>query len=73
MITGFGILNTMVSLKYETQNPGQCISDVTGRDLCATLLTCKVETGILLMLATMLLGLHVWVSNKVKTEKKQLL
>lgn len=33
----FGILNTMVSLKYETENPDDCISLVSGQDLCLTI------------------------------------
>ncbi len=30
----FGIINTQVSLKYETNNPGDCISQITKRNLC---------------------------------------
>lgn len=30
---GFGILNTMVSFKYETEN-GECISNCDGTNLC---------------------------------------
>lgn len=30
----FEIINTQVSLKYETNNPGDCISQITKRDLC---------------------------------------
>lgn len=30
----FGIINTQVSLKYETSNPGDCISNITNRNLC---------------------------------------
>ena len=37
----FGILNTMVSLKYETENPTDCISFVTGQDLCLTIQVLK--------------------------------
>lgn len=33
----FGILNTMVSLKYETDNMNNCISLVNGHDLCLAL------------------------------------
>jgi len=36
-IIGFGIVNTMVSLKYETENLGDCISTVSGIDLCRIL------------------------------------
>jgi len=37
----FGIINTMVSLKYETENPTDCISLVTGQDLCFTIQVLK--------------------------------
>ena len=29
-----GIINTMVSLKYETDSPEECISKITGDNLC---------------------------------------
>jgi len=32
----FGIINTMVSLKYETENSTGCISMVNGENLCFT-------------------------------------
>jgi hypothetical protein len=34
LVFTFGIINTMVSLKYETNNPTDCISLVNGDDLC---------------------------------------
>jgi ABC-type Mn2+/Zn2+ transport system permease subunit len=37
----FGIINTMVSLKYETKNPTDCVSLVTGQDLCLTIQVLK--------------------------------
>ncbi|REC65463.1 hypothetical protein DRF59_16055 [Chryseobacterium flavum] len=30
----FGIINTQVSLKYETSILGDCVSQITGRNLC---------------------------------------
>ncbi|MBX0334162.1 hypothetical protein K3G39_13035 [Pontibacter sp. HSC-14F20] len=33
-VFAFGVLNSMVSLKYETTSPEQCISTVTGANLC---------------------------------------
>ncbi len=36
-IFSFGILNTMVSIKYETENPNDCISLLSGQDLCFTI------------------------------------
>ena len=44
-ICGYGILNTMVSLKYETENPGDCISLTSGIDLCQTILYFKITIG----------------------------
>lgn len=35
-VFAFGIINTGVSLKYETENPTDCISLITGQDLCLT-------------------------------------
>ncbi|MEZ4778585.1 MAG: hypothetical protein R2786_04310 [Flavobacteriaceae bacterium] len=35
--SAFGVLNTMVSLKYETNNLTDCISLVSGTDLCLTI------------------------------------
>ena len=52
----FGIINTGVSLKYETNNPTDCISLVTGQDLC---LTIKILQGLIvlciLIIATLLI------------------
>jgi hypothetical protein len=42
----FGIINTMVSLKYETENLEDCISLVTGTDLCQTINTLKILVGL---------------------------
>jgi len=33
-VFAFGLFNTMVSLKHKTENPSDCISLVTGKDLC---------------------------------------
>jgi hypothetical protein len=33
----FGLVNTLVSIKYETENPGDCISSVSGDDLCSAI------------------------------------
>jgi len=40
-VFAFGIINTMVSLKYETNSPTDCISLVTGQDLCLTIQVLK--------------------------------
>ena len=44
-IFAFGILNTSVSLKYETNNLTDCISLVSGDDLCHEI---KVFKGLLI-------------------------
>lgn len=41
LISVFGIINTMISLKYETGSPIDCISLVTGQDLCLTIQVLK--------------------------------
>jgi len=40
-IFAFGIINIMVSLKYETDNSSDCLSVVTGQDLCFTIQVLK--------------------------------
>lgn len=51
----FGILNTMVSLKYETENPGDCISSVSGIDLCSAITWMKVMIIVAVLLIIYLL------------------
>ncbi|RZJ64608.1 MAG: hypothetical protein EOO47_26855 [Flavobacterium sp.] len=54
-VFAFGIINTMVSQKYETDNLTDCISRVTGQDLCfaiqmlQVLIVVCIATIILLM------------------------
>ena len=36
LLCGLGIVNTMVSLKYETST-NDCVSDITGTNLCQAL------------------------------------
>ena len=38
----FGVYNTMVSLKYETNSPDECVSLVSGQNLCLTNKTLQV-------------------------------
>ena len=40
----FEILNMMVSLKYETNYPTDCISKINGEDICAGIKLCKYLT-----------------------------
>jgi hypothetical protein len=48
----FTIINVMVSIKYETVYPGQCISQITGDDLCAALRSSKLISAVSFILAT---------------------
>ena len=46
LLNGFGIFNTMVSMKNELANPTDCISTVTGSDLCKILKAMKLLTTV---------------------------
>ena len=51
----FGIINTMVSLKYETDGGSDCISKITGDNLCQSIVRMKTYLGISALLALALL------------------
>jgi len=51
----FGIINTMVSLKYETENPSDCISRITGIDLCNSIKNMKISIAIDFLIILLLL------------------
>ncbi|WP_313270325.1 hypothetical protein [Epilithonimonas vandammei] len=52
LVSVIGVVNTYVSLKYETGNPKDCISVVTGRDLCLWMETQKIIIIACLILVT---------------------
>jgi len=52
----FGIINTMVSIKYETNNPGDCISTINGQDLCFAI---KVFQGLIVICVVGLITLLI--------------
>ena len=52
----YGIINTMVSLKYETENAGDCISKVTGDNLCESISNFKIYFSISLVVLILLLA-----------------
>lgn len=64
LLNGFGIINTMVSFKYETEAPGQCVSSVSGNDLCATLQRCKLFAVGAFIGAIGLSSMRFWASRK---------
>jgi hypothetical protein len=51
----YAIVNTMVSLKYETNSPDDCISIISGIDLCKSIHTSKLISVSSFALATALL------------------
>ena len=48
LVSVFGVINTQVNLNYETENPKDCISVITGRDLCLWIKSLKIIIIILL-------------------------
>ncbi|WP_114785037.1 hypothetical protein [Botryobacter ruber] len=51
----YTVFNNMVSLKYETDEPGACISKITGIDLCEAIKFHKIAALASLLLAIALL------------------
>lgn len=60
----FGIVNTMVSLKYETENPNECISLVSGQDLCLTIRILQSLVIICILFTILLLVLKRRISKQ---------
>ena len=56
-ISGFAVINTAVSLKYETNSPEDCISLVSGQNLCAIISTFQIIC--LLSIITFLVSLNL--------------
>ena len=67
LINGFAIVNVSVSIKYEIENPSDCISSVTGIDLCSELDKSKLYTLIFGLVFMILLVIRKWIVKKVKT------
>ncbi len=63
---GFGIINTLVSLKYETEGVNECISLTTSYDLCLTL---NILKGLTLLCTISLFILIVFKQKLIKTRK----
>ena len=51
----FGIVNTMVSLKYETDSPKDCISKITGVNLCNSIQNIKIYIALDIILILLLM------------------
>ncbi len=56
LVSVFGVINTQISLKYETGNPKDCISVVTGRDLCLWIKSLKIIIIVCLILTSGLIS-----------------
>ena len=65
LIFAFGVVNTMVSLKYETNSPNGCISTVTGANLCDSIKFNKIAALLSFLLAIVILNYRVsFIKNK---------
>ncbi len=56
LVSVFGVIYTQVSLKHETENPKDCISIITGRDLCLWVKSFKIIIIICLILTSGLIS-----------------
>ncbi|WDF48040.1 hypothetical protein PQ459_06045 [Chryseobacterium sp. KACC 21268] len=52
----FAVVNIQVSLKYETENMKDCISLISGRNLCQELLVSKIIIVICLIIVSGMLS-----------------
>jgi len=57
----YGIINTGVSLKYETRNPNDCISLISGENLCSTI---KILQKLIAVSGILIVGLLIF-KNKI--------
>lgn len=51
----FGIFNSKVSLQYETNNLGDCISQISGRNLCQDIEQMKILIAIDIIVIVLLM------------------
>lgn len=56
LVSVIGIVNTEVSLKYETDNPKDCVSQISGRNLCQEILISKIIVVVCLILTSGLIS-----------------
>ncbi|AWG20433.1 hypothetical protein FFWV33_02260 [Flavobacterium faecale] len=67
LISHYGIINTMVSLKYETENIQDCISNVNGENLCITIRNLKI----IFVFSVLLLAALIYFRKKILNQKKE--
>ena len=56
LVSVFGVINTQVNLKYETESSKDCISGITGRDLCLWIKSLKIIIIVCLILTSGLIS-----------------
>jgi len=61
------VLNSMVSLKYETNSPNDCISTVSGIDLCNAIRTFHI---LAILCGLTIIGLLIYRKRILKTSEK---
>ncbi|MBD1397486.1 hypothetical protein H9Q13_09935 [Pontibacter sp. JH31] len=67
-VFAFGVVNSMVSLKYETNSSGECISTITGADLCSAIEFNKTAAKASLFFALVALFYRLYFMKNKKTE-----
>ena len=67
-IFAFGVVNSMVSLKYETNSPDECISTVTGANLCDAIEFNKAAAKVSFFFAIAALVYRLYFMKDKKTE-----
>lgn len=55
LLNFLGIINSMVSLQYETDRPEDCISTLTGLNLCDSIIRMKVMISVAVLMIYFLL------------------
>ena len=63
----FGIFEAKVSLQYETNNPGDCFSTISGINYCESIIRMKVMFAVAVILVYFLL----YFKNKILKTQQQ--
>ena len=63
----FGIFGAKVSLKYETNNPGDCISTISGTNLCDFIFNMKI----MIVVAIFVIFFLLYFKNKILKTQQQ--
>ena len=67
LISPYAIINTMVSIKYETENIQDCISNVSGENLCNTIRNLKI----MFVFSVLLLAGLIYFRKKILNQKME--